>query len=150
MGRRERQVGPYRVVGDRDALDMEVVHRALSQDSYWARGRSRADNDRAFANSRVAVALDCSGDGVEATVAFARAVTDGVTHAWLADVWVEPGHRGRGLGRAVIAWLLDAPDLADVGRWALVTSDAQDLYESFGFTAYVAPPTMMQRLRDPR
>lgn len=142
MGR-EATVGDYRIVGDPAALDMDLAHRALSRDSYWARGRTRADHDRAFANSRVAVALDVD----RATVAFARAVTDGVTHAWLADVWVEPEHRGRGLGTAVTAFLVQAPDLADVGRWALVTSSAQALYRRLGFDEFRAPPTLMQRLR---
>lgn len=138
--RSPRVVGPYRIVGDHAALDLALAHRALSVDSCWARGRSRSDSDRAFANSRVAVALD--GD---ATVGFARAVTDGVTHAWLADVWVEPEHRGRGLGRALTAWLVDAPDLAEVRRWGLVTSDAQALYEEFGFAEHTSPPTLMER-----
>ncbi|MBY5163799.1 GNAT family N-acetyltransferase [Salsipaludibacter albus] len=138
------RVGEYRIVGDLAALDMDLAHRAMSHDSYWARGRTRADHDRAFANSRVAVALDADG----ATVAFARAVTDGVTHAWLADVWVEPDHRGRGLGTAVTAFLVEAPDLAEVRRWALVTSDAQTLYERFGFAAHEPPPTLMERFSD--
>ncbi len=137
------QVGDYRVVGDLAALDLALAHRALSLHSYWARGRSRADNDLAFANSRVAVALDTDG----ATAAFARAVTDGVSHAWLADVWVEPEHRGRGLGTAVTAYLVEAPDLADVGRWALVTSSAHELYRRFGFEEFEAPPTLMTRRR---
>jgi len=138
---REAVVGQYRVVGHHAALDLELAHRALSVDSYWARGRTRADNDLAFARSRVAVALD--GDG--ATVGFARAVTDGVTHAWLADVWVEPDHRGHGLGRALTSHLVDAPDLTQVRRWALATSGAEDLYRSFGFAAHEDPPTLMER-----
>lgn len=138
------RVGDYRIVGDLAALDLDLAHRAMAQDSYWARGRTRADHDRAFANSRVAVALDVDG----ATVGFARAVTDGVTHAWLADVWVEPDHRGRGLGHAVTAYLVEAPDLVSVRRWALVTADAQALYEEFGFHEHRAPPTLMERFGD--
>ena len=140
MGR-EVEVGDYRILGDRAALDLELAHRALSQESYWARGRSREANDRAFAASRVAVAVDAD----DATVAFGRVLTDFVAHAWIADVWVEQPHRGQGLGRAIVQYLVDDPDLADVGRWALVTSDAQELYRQFGFTEYEAPPTLMQR-----
>lgn len=135
------EVGGYRIVDDPAALDLELAHRALSEESYWARGRSRAANDRAFAVSRVAVGLDAA----DATVAFARVLTDFVAHAWIADVWVEPAHRGRGLGRAVTQFLVDDPELADVGRWALVTSTAQELYRDLGFTEYVAPPTLMER-----
>lgn len=140
MGR-EVEVGRYRIVGDRAALDLELAHRALSQGSYWARGRSRAASDRAFAASRVAVALDAD----DATVGFARVLTDFVAMAWIADVWVEQAHRGQGLGRAVTQYLLDDPELADVRRWALVTSDAQELYRRLGFTEYAAPPTLMHR-----
>lgn len=138
---REVVVGDYRVVGDPATLDLDLAHRAMSVDSYWARGRTRDHNDLAFANSRVAVAVD--GDGT--TVGFARAVTDGVTHAWLADVWVEPEHRGRGLGRAMTSYLVESPDLSEVRRWALVTSGAERLYREFGFAPHEDPPTLMER-----
>jgi ribosomal protein S18 acetylase RimI-like enzyme len=136
--------GPYRIAGDRDLLDMDVVHDALSVSSYWARGRTRETLHVAFANSRVAVALDADG----ATVGFARAVTDGATHAWLADVWVVPAHRGHGLGAALTRFLVEAPDLRDVRRWCLVTSNAQGLYERLGFEEVdpATGPTWMQRL----
>jgi GNAT superfamily N-acetyltransferase len=131
----------YTLTGDRGALDLAVAHRALSEDSYWARGRTREVTEQAFATSRVAVAL--APDGT--TAAFARAVTDGVTFAWLCDVWVEAAHRGRGLGKAVVQVLVDAPDLADLPRWTLATQDAHGLYAQFGFEALAHPERWMER-----
>lgn len=134
--------GGYRVVvDDRGALDLDVVHRALSEDSYWAQGRPRAVTEAAFAASRVSVAID--GDG--RTVGFARAVTDGCTFGWLADVWVEVAHRGHGLGVELVRVLMEAPDLTDVTRWMLATDDAHRLYERFGFVP-ADTSRVMQRL----
>lgn len=133
----------YRVVDDRDTLDLDVVHRALSEDSYWARGRPRAITEAAFAASRVVVALDQDG----CTVGFARAVTDGCTFGWLADVWIEADHRGHGLGVRLVRALVEAPDLASVTRWMLATDDAHALYERFGFVP-AEGDKVMQRMLD--
>ena len=137
--------GGYRVVDDHGALDLDVVHRALSEDSYWARGRPRAITEAAFAASRIAVVLDQDGR----TVGFARAVTDGATFGWLADVWVEADHRGHGLGVMLVRALVDAPDLAAVRRWMLATDDAHALYERFGFVPADAGRAMQRTLGDP-
>jgi GNAT superfamily N-acetyltransferase len=131
----------YTITGDRGALDLAVAHRALSEDSYWARGRTREVTEQAFAASRVAVALAPDG----ATAAFARAVTDGVTFAGLCDVWVEPAHRGRGLGKAVVQFLVDAPELAGLRRWTLATQDAHGLYAQIGFETLEHPERWMER-----
>lgn len=65
---------------------------------------------------------------------FARAVSDGVSFAFLADVFVLPAHRGRGLGKRLVAAMIDEGPGADF-RWALFTGDAHGLYEQFGFAA---------------
>lgn len=130
----------YRLVHEVAALDLDLVHRALSEDSYWAAGRERATTEQAFAASRVSGVVDANG----ATVAFGRAVTDGVTFGWLCDVWVEPDHRGRGLGVAVVRALTDAPALVDLRRWLLATRDAHGLYGELGF-GDVEPGRMLER-----
>lgn len=131
----------YTLTGDRGALDLAVAHRALAEDSYWAQGRTREVTEQAFAASRVAVALAPGG----ATAAFARAVTDGATFAWLCDVWVEPAHRRQGLGKAVVQFLVEAPDLADLRRWTLATQDAHGLYTQFGFAPLDHSERWMER-----
>ena len=41
-------------------------------------------------------------------IGFARAVTDGILRAYVEDVIVAPGWRGRGVGRALLAGLTGA------------------------------------------
>ena len=96
--------------------------------SYWGEKRTEAMNARAFVNSL------CAGaylDGEQ--VGFGRAITDYCVFAYLADVIVWPGFRGRGIGKRIVTSLLDHPELAGVGHWSLTTADAQDLYKRFGF-----------------
>ncbi|UNX55625.1 GNAT family N-acetyltransferase [Georgenia sp. TF02-10] len=53
---------------------------------------------------------------------------------YLADLFVLPGHRGRGLGKRLVQRMID--DGPGRGfRWVLFTGDAHRLYERFGFTA---------------
>ena len=75
-------------------------------------------------------------------VGFARALSDGVALAYLADVYVLENHRGRGLGRALLQEMIeDGP--GKEFRWLLHTADAHGLYREFGFTAPDA--TIMER-----
>ncbi len=131
--------GDYRISTDRALLDLEVIHGFL-QRSYWASGRSRA---------RVALAVSCSIPfGLYhrgAQVGFARVVTDYVTIAFLADVFVLEEHRGRGLGVWLIEFVTKMPELRRVRRWLLGTRDAHELYRKFGFIE-PAPGTLMSRL----
>jgi GNAT superfamily N-acetyltransferase len=68
-------------------------------------------------------------------VGFARAVSDGVALAYLADVYVEPSARGQGIGRARVEEMIERGPGARF-RWMLHTADAHGLYGRFGF----APP----------
>jgi GNAT superfamily N-acetyltransferase len=68
-------------------------------------------------------------------VGFARAVSDGVALAYLADLFVLPEHRGRGLGHRRVATMVEDGAGREF-RWLLQTADAHDLYAHFGF----APP----------
>ena len=81
-------------------------------------------------------------------VGFARAVTDGATVGYLADVYVLEAHRGRGLGLELVREALDGgdgrPANANV-RWLLHTADAQGLYEKLGFSTDAPSYPLMER-----
>jgi|SRR5919199_179615 GNAT superfamily N-acetyltransferase len=121
-------VAEYTVSTDRSRLDIDLIHRFLSEESYWALRREREQVERSIENSV------CFGvfHGDE-QVGFARVVTDKATFAWLADVFVVPEHRGRGLGKLLVEEVLGHPELAHVYRWVLGTADAHELYRRFGF-----------------
>jgi GNAT superfamily N-acetyltransferase len=77
-----------------------------------------------------------------AMVGFARAVSDGVAVAYLADVFVAPAARGIGLGVGLVdAMIVQGPGRGF--RWMLHTKDAHGLYQKFGFSA--PPSTYLER-----
>ena len=113
---------------DTGRIDVDRVHRWLSEDAYWALGRPREVVERAIAGS---LNLGAYADGVQ--VGYARVVTDRATFAWLCDVYVDPDARGAGVGRALLTAV--SAELADlrVKRALLATADAHALYAEFGF-----------------
>ena len=120
----------YEISTDRARLDIPRVHRFLSTEAYWSPGVSREVVERSIENS---ICFGVYADGGE-QVGFARAVTDRATFAWLADVYIESAHRGHGLGKRLVATILEHPDLQGLRRWMLGTADAHDLYRPFGFS----------------
>ena len=109
-------------------VDVGAVHRFLSEESYWARGRDAATVARLVREAtRVAGAYE-----VQRQVGFARCLSDGLTFAWVADVYVEASRRGRGIGEDVVRHLIDGSDFPGI-RWMLVTADAHAFYAKFGF-----------------
>jgi GNAT superfamily N-acetyltransferase len=125
-----RLSNPAGFVADDDPgrVDLDVVHGYL-RTAYWSPGVPRDVVARAIANSVVVGVYAPDG----AQVAFARAVTDRATFAWIADVFVLPSHQGQGLGRFVVSTLLDHPELQGLRRTMLATADAHSLYRSYGF-----------------
>ncbi len=122
----------YEISTDPARLDVDYVHAFLTG-SYWSPGIPRETVERAIAGS-LNFGL-YAPDGAPA--GFARVVSDNATFAYLADVFVDPDHRGRGLGVWLVETVLAHPDLQGLRRWALATADAHELYARFGF----APPS---------
>lgn len=130
----------YDLDDDPTRIQRDVVWSWLSTDAYWGRWRSRADLEAQLdAAWRVVGAYDESG----ALVGLARAASDEVAFAYLADVFVLPDHRGHGLGKRLVEEMIESGPGRDF-RWVLFTADAHDLYRQFGFvepdaTAMVRP-----------
>ena len=127
---------------DRARIDRELVHRFLSEESYWARERTREENDRIIDASLCFGAYE---DGRQ--IGHARVISDTASFAYLGDVFVVPDARGRGVGKALLAAVVAHPAVRDVRRLALVTDDAHALYEQFGFEALDDVGKWMQRRR---
>lgn len=125
-----------------DRLDRRRVHRWLSEESYWAQGRARETQDAAIGASRNYGVYDAA---TGEQLAYARVVTDGVTFAWLCDVFVDAAARGRGIGKLLVEGVVADLEPLGLKRIALATNDAQGLYERYGFAAVSGPATWMTR-----
>jgi GNAT superfamily N-acetyltransferase len=132
----------YELSGDRARIDLARVHRWLSTDSYWAAGRP-LEQMRAALDGSEPFGIYRGGE----QVAVARVVTDGAIFAYLCDVYVDPAHRGKGLG----SWLVEVlrAHYADRGlqRFLLVTRDAHAVYARHGFAEVAAGRWMECDLR---
>ena len=129
----------WRLSSDRAEMQAEAIHAYLAR-SYWAAGIPREVVDRAIAGSFCVGAFD--GD---AQIGFARAVSDGATFAYLADVYVLEDHRGRGIAHAMVTELQALRELQGLRRWMLATRDAHGLYEGLGWDRVTDPSLLMQR-----
>ncbi|HEY1450622.1 MAG TPA: GNAT family N-acetyltransferase, partial [Solirubrobacteraceae bacterium] len=90
--RRELSDG-FELDDDRERIDVDAVHDFISTESYWGLGRAREPIVRAVAGSARVLGLYRG----EQLIGFARAISDGITLAYLADVYVLAEYRGRGL-----------------------------------------------------
>ncbi|HVR40755.1 MAG TPA: GNAT family N-acetyltransferase [Thermoanaerobaculia bacterium] len=130
-----------RISTDRTQLDLELIHRWLSGESYWATGIPRERLERAIANSFCFGAFD--GD---AQVGFARVITDYATFAYIADVFVIESHRGRSVSKQIMEAIRTHPELQGLRRWHLSTRDAHGLYAQYGFVPLGSPERHMEIL----
>ncbi len=120
----------YELDDSSERIDRDVVHRFISEQSYWGFRRERSVMDGLVDRASRNVGL-YAPDG--ALVGYSRTVD--VPDAWLvylADVFVLPEHRGRGLGVELVRFTVEDGPYAQ-RRWILHTADAHGLYELFGF-----------------
>lgn len=134
----------YEISTDPARLDLDVIH-AFLREAYWSPGIPRDVLERAIAHSIVFGLY--APDGAQA--GFARVVTDRATFGYLADVFVLPAHRGRGLGVRIVDAVMRHPDLQGLRRFVLATADAHSLYARFGFAAPAMPDRLMTVDRAP-
>ncbi|MDN3495649.1 GNAT family N-acetyltransferase [Planococcus sp. APC 4015] len=120
----------YEIDDDPSRIQRDAVWEWLSTEAYWGRWRTRGDVDAQLDSAWRVVGIYDAGR----QVGFARAVSDGVAFAYLADVFIVEGHRGRGLGKDLVRVMIDEGPGAHL-RWVLFTADAHRLYKSFGFAA---------------
>jgi GNAT superfamily N-acetyltransferase len=127
----------YEISTDRSRLDVALIHGFLSS-SYWARDIPRSVVEKSIQNSL------CFGAFMgDQQVGFARAITDFATMAYIADVFVVPDHRGRGVSKMLMRAIVEHPELQGLRRLLLATQDAHGLYAQFGFQALTHPEYFM-------
>jgi N-acetylglutamate synthase-like GNAT family acetyltransferase len=130
--------GDYEVSTDPARIDVLMVHEVLTS-SYWAKGIPLETVQESIENS---ISFGVYHD--QQLVGFARVISDRATFAYLADVFILPSHRGRGLSRWLMECIVSHPDLQGLRRWMLATQDAHGLYAKFGFTPLKSPESWME------
>jgi GNAT superfamily N-acetyltransferase len=120
--------GGFALDDDPARIGLDAVHDYLANHAYWAKDRPRETVERLVREAERVVGLYRDGR----QVGFARAFTDGVAVAYLADVYVLEEYRGRGLGLELVREMVDNGPYAGV-KWLLHTQDAHGLYRKFGF-----------------
>ena len=134
----------YEIDDSFSRMDFDRVYAWLSSTYWWEYGLTRDKTERDARRSSLAIGVYHHNE----QVAYARVVSDSIRFAWLADVFVAPAHRQKGLARAIVRFALDHPDYADVRRWLLATRDAHAVYAALGFVPLAVPENMME-LRPP-
>jgi len=138
-GRRAKMNSPrtYSISTEKRRFNVALIHNFL-RSTYWARDIPRSVVARSIRNSL------CFGVFYRGQqVGFARVITDCATLAYLADVFVLPEHRGRGVGKMLIRRILAHRDLQGLRRILLATKDAYKLYAPFGFKPLTHPERFM-------
>jgi GNAT superfamily N-acetyltransferase len=141
---RAREDG-YALSTDPGRLDRRAIQAFLRDEAYWSLGVPADVVDRSIDNSIPFGVYAPDG----ATAAFARVVTDRAAIAYLGDVFVLAPHRGRGVGKWLVASVLEHPDLGTIRTFLLGTADAHSLYEQFGFVSQEGSTKWMVRSVEP-
>ncbi len=119
--------GSYAISCNPADLDLKLIHQFLTN-SYWSKGIGLARLNKSLQNSTCFGVYDAGGK----QVGFARVITDQARIAYLADVFILPPHRGRGLSKWLLEYIFQHPDLQGL-KWFLATDDAHGLYRQYGF-----------------
>jgi N-acetylglutamate synthase-like GNAT family acetyltransferase len=130
--------GKYNINTDKNKMDIDFIHAFLTS-SYWAEGISKEIISKSIEGS---LCFGVFSD--EKQIGFARMITDSATFAYLADVFIDEAHRGKGLSKWLMEVILSHPDLQGLRRLMLATRDAHGLYAQFGFTPLTDPERLMQ------
>ncbi len=135
----ETTINGYLFSADKSKLQLDVIYNYLSKESYWAQNipmeivKKSAEGSLCFA-----IYFNRSQIG------YARMVTDTATFAYLADVFILETHRGKGLSKQLMKFIMEHPHLQGLRRMMLATKDAQELYKQFGFNQLAMPERIME------
>lgn len=135
---REQHIGDYFFSTDKEWLQIKYIHQYLSEESYWSKN----------------IPIDIVRKSIEGSlcygvyhhdqqVGFARVITDNATFAYLADVFIDKEHRGQGLSKDLMRFILESDFTKVVRSFMLATLDAHGLYTQFGFKPLPEPQRMM-------
>ena len=118
----------YSITEDSEKMDIDEVARLLGM-TYWAKERTKEQIGKSMENS------SCYGiylNDEQKLVGFARVVSDYATMYYLSDVVIDEDYRHKGLGTALVSYVVSRPEFAGL-HGMLITRDAHGLYRQVGF-----------------
>jgi len=124
---------------DKTKLNIPLIHKFLSEDSYWAKKIPLDVVERGIENS-----LNFGVYYSEKQIGYARVVTDYASFAYMADVFILPEYRGNGYSKQLVQFILQYPSLQGLRRWMLGTADAHTLYQKYGFKELANPDRFLE------
>lgn len=136
---RESKYGEFLLSTNKAKLDVEYVHAFLSKQAYWSPNVPRETVERSIEN-----ALCVGMYWGQQQIGFARVITDYATFAYLADVFVDPDFRSRGLAKRLMEFICSLDFVGSLRRFLLATRDAHGLYDRYGFTPLKKPERFME------
>jgi len=125
---REKQIGNYLFSTDKNKLQLNYIHQYLSVESYWSKNIPLQIVEKSIDGSLCYAVYHNNQQ-----VGFARVITDSATFAYLADVFIDKDHRGKGLSKELMRFILESDYTKVIRRFMLATLDAHGLYAQFGF-----------------
>jgi ribosomal protein S18 acetylase RimI-like enzyme len=135
---------PYAIRSGFDSMDFDRATKLL-QGTSWCPGIRKSEVLQGARNSAVVLGAFTPA-GLQ--VSFARVVSDKTRFAYLLDVVVDPAHRRRGIGQAMVSASLAHPDLKDVYQFVLLTRDAHGVYQKCGFKPLADPTGWLEIRRE--
>ncbi|EKD72584.1 MAG: Acetyltransferase, GNAT family protein [uncultured bacterium] len=137
----ELSFGEYRLTANKQKLDLQYVYNLLCIPSRYSTG---------LPLERFALVIEHSVCFSvyyhDKQVGFARVITDFSEFASLWDVFIDDAHRGKGVGKTLMKYVLEHPRLRGVFRWFLMTEDAHGLYQKYGFKTEPYNPYVMMKV----
>lgn len=131
----------YSITTDVDRLDIGMIHKYLSEESYWAQNIPIRLVQKSIQNS-----LNFGLFYQETIqIGFARVITDKMTMAYLCDVFIIESYQKKGLSSWLMEVIMNHYELQGLRLWFLLTSSANWLYEKHGFVQPVQPELYMEK-----
>lgn len=133
--------GEYTLSADKKMLDLQYVYNLLCIPSQYSTGLPLERFPLVIENS---ICFTVLHNGKQ--VGFSRVITDFSEFASLWDVFIDADHRGKGVGKELMKYILAHPSLKGIFRWFLMTEDAHGLYQKYGFKTEPYNPYVMMKV----
>tara|TARA_B100000073_G_C23717885_1_gene566607 strand:+ start:435 stop:896 length:462 start_codon:yes stop_codon:yes gene_type:complete len=122
---------------------LSKLRKFLNENTFWAQNRKLQELKICLAKSDVVVSI---WEDYE-IVGFGRALTDGLFRGVLWDIVIHKDLQGKGYGKLIVSSLLNSKELKKTKKIYLMTTNQQDFYSKFGFTAVSSQKLLLKEIK---